>query len=101
MKEVKEFSIWDNKLERKERAIQAYPEIEKEVFELPDFIWESAMLIADNKYTVLNSRLQFLANFDRHRGERTREGEIRWLLEEVEKAPDWIKNKVAAHLRAL
>lgn len=110
MKEVKELSIWEKKkieealrlrLERKEKAKQAYPEVEKETFELPDFIWESAMLIADDKYTELNAYLQFYTHFDPYTGWKTKEGEIEWLLEEVEKAPDWIREKVINALNSL
>lgn len=110
MKEVKELSIWEKKkiddalrlrLERKEKAKQAYPEVEKETFELPGFIWESAMLIADDRYTELNAYLKFYTYFDPYTGWKTKEGEIDWLLGEAEKAPDWIKNKVVARLKAL
>ena len=110
MEEVKELSIWEKRkiednlrlrLERKEKAIQAYPEVEKETFELPDFIWESALLIADNKYTELNAYLQFYVHFDPYTGWKTKEGEVEWLLEEAEKAPDWIRDKVVDQLKAL
>lgn len=110
MKEVKELSIWEKKkvedvlrlrLERKEKAMVAYPEVEKETFDLPEFIWESAMLIADDKYTELNAYLKFYTYFDPYCEWKTKEGEIEWLLGEAEKAPDWIKSKVVAQLKAL
>ena len=108
--ETQKLSVWEKrklneermrKKKAKQELMAAYPQIEKDVWGMPDFIWQSAVLISQDNYTELNAQLYFFANFDMWSEWKTKQGEIQWLLKEAEEAPDWIREKVVDTLKAL